>query len=311
MRISTGKRPRQDPSPRETTQSLGGRIYALPDVTTTHPSLLSSSGTQTPTSSTQAASSLNSSFLSLVPIRIPLRLAQRIAMVMCVPFYTITMLVAPQRIRSQLLGWFIPKVMSGLAKITHIQRKLLLQHVSGRVLDVGSGGGAYLRHLKGASHVVCIEPIGACHGTIRAAATDAGFFDYQVTIVGDTLEEYVDKHPSEKFDWIILGNVLCEVPDQRATIEKITSVLKPGGHVYFCEHVASAPGTLLRRVQNMINPLWRRVSGGCNCNRDTLHELESVSHWDIISWDLSLKVGGNRMVMGLAQKKKVADGGDS
>ena len=273
--------------PRQTVQSLGGRTYALPDVTVAR-----SSGSRTsPSSSTSVF------FLPQLQ-----KTLKRVGVIIGMPFYTATMLIAPQKIRSKILGWFIPKVMAGLADITHNQRKLLLQHVSGRVLDVGSGGGAYLRHLKGASHVVCIEPIRECHPKIRTSAVEAGFQEYQVTIVGDTLEAYVQNNPYDKFDWVILGNVMCEVPDQRSTINCITSVLKPGGHVYFCEHIASPRGMSMRRIQDIINPFWNRVSGGCNCNRDTLHALEGVHDWDIISWDLSLSVGGNRMVMGLAQK---------
>ena len=35
----------------------------------------------------------------------------------------------------------------------------------------------------------------------------------------------------------------------------------------FCEH-GLAPDPGVRRVQNLINPLWRRIGGGCNVNRD-------------------------------------------
>jgi SAM-dependent methyltransferase len=270
------QRSRQRRRQRQTVQTLSDHIYALPDVT--------------------------SSRASLVPHWKRLLLGPVIAFGM--PIYTVTMLISPQKIKNKILGILIPRIMATVAKITHNQRKLLLQHVSGRVLDVGSGGGAYLPSLSGkASHVVCLEPVKECHSKIRASATQAGFQDYQVTIVPDDIDEYASK-ATDHFDWILLGNVLCEVNDLESALASVHQLLKPGGHVYFCEHIASPSGTILRRFQNLYNPLWKRISGGCNCNRDTLHALEGMPNWDVISWEIDLKVElvGNSMVMGLARK---------
>ena len=46
-------------------------------------------------------------------------------------------------------------------------------------------------------------------------------------------------------------------------------MLKPGGHYLFLEHVRS-DDPKLARSQDRWAPLWKRVAGGCNCNRDTL-----------------------------------------
>jgi hypothetical protein len=44
-------------------------------------------------------------------------------------------------------------------------------------------------------------------------------------------------------------------------------VLKPGGRMLFCEH-GLAPDASVRRWQDRLNPGWKRVSGGCNMNRE-------------------------------------------
>jgi hypothetical protein len=44
-------------------------------------------------------------------------------------------------------------------------------------------------------------------------------------------------------------------------------VLRPGGQLIFCEH-GRAPDASVRKWQDRINPLWRRIAGGCNLNRD-------------------------------------------
>ena len=44
-------------------------------------------------------------------------------------------------------------------------------------------------------------------------------------------------------------------------------MLKPEGHFLFCEHGA-APDQNIRRLQNGLTPLWKRVGGGCHLNRE-------------------------------------------
>ncbi|MFO7911160.1 MAG: hypothetical protein R6V15_03270 [Desulfotignum sp.] len=43
-------------------------------------------------------------------------------------------------------------------------------------------------------------------------------------------------------------------------------VLKPGGRLIFCDH-GLAPDPGIRKWQEHINPVWNRLTGGCNVNR--------------------------------------------
>ena len=44
-------------------------------------------------------------------------------------------------------------------------------------------------------------------------------------------------------------------------------VLKPSGKLIFCEH-GIAPDHNIIKWQNRINPIWGKLFGGCNINRD-------------------------------------------
>ena len=46
-------------------------------------------------------------------------------------------------------------------------------------------------------------------------------------------------------------------------------MLKPGGPLVFLEHVGADRTTSLRRLQQMVRPLWRCVVDGCDPARDT------------------------------------------
>jgi hypothetical protein len=44
-------------------------------------------------------------------------------------------------------------------------------------------------------------------------------------------------------------------------------VLKPSGALLFVEH-GLAPERSVQAWQHRLNPLWRRIGGGCNLNRE-------------------------------------------
>ncbi|CAD7925674.1 unnamed protein product [Amoebophrya sp. A120] len=107
-------------------------------------------------------------------------------------------------------------------------------------------------------------------------------------IAGEFLSDLkVRLHAQPTFDWIILGNVLCEVPDPPSILRDLDSLLKPGGFVFFSEHVGYRPANSWRRWrQNLVAPWWRRVSDGCQCNRDTMHTISrAVPNWAVHSFE--------------------------
>jgi len=202
-------------------------------------------------------------------------------------------------LRGALLGMLIPRIMNGVAREFQKERHTLLKGVQGKVCDVGSGGGAYVRHCHQAQHLVAVEPIHQMHGKIRAACPPTV---PRLEILSSLDDLDLPTHQGS-FDWVILGNVLCEVDDVPSTLQRVDRLLKPGGYVYFSEHVGCPRGTWMRWWQDTINPFWRHVGGGCNCNRDSVHHLRAMSGWQVVDfWYPHVKVCGGPFVMGLAQK---------
>lgn len=54
-------------------------------------------------------------------------------------------------------------------------------------------------------------------------------------------------------------------------------VLKPGGKLYFLEHVAAgSKRPLLRAAQQLLTPVQQLLADGCHLNRNPLQSLEAA-----------------------------------
>ena len=67
-------------------------------------------------------------------------------------------------------------------------------------------------------------------------------------------------------DTVVITWTLCTVPETAAALAETRRVLKPSGRLIFVEHGRAEDDTV-RRQQDFMNPVWRRLAGGCNLNR--------------------------------------------
>lgn len=90
-------------------------------------------------------------------------------------------------------------------------------------------------------------------------------------IRGDVAEDL--SYDDSSFDHVLFSLVLCTVPEPEDAVDEAARVLREGGGLGFLEHVGATG--VRRRVQEAVNPVWSRVAGGCNLDRDTVEILRS------------------------------------
>lgn len=173
----------------------------------------------------------------------------------------------------------------------------LLKTASGVVLDVGPGTGEILCRLNPEliSQAYGAEPAVDMHPALQKNIENNGLTGkYTILACGAEPASLIpaldsqallklDGRSSEGvFDTILCIRVLCSVPNQQETVNGLYGLLKPGGRLILCEHVASpwpSQGSLAAWILQKFWILagWNFFMGGCKLNRDLVGALKAAS----------------------------------
>lgn len=144
------------------------------------------------------------------------------------------------------------------------QRKKVVPQARGRVLEIGIGSGLNLPFYDPAKVDMLwgLEPADEIRRMAEKAAVGAPFPVEFIGLPGETIP--LD---AGSVDTVVTTYTLCTIPDAVAALREMRRVLKPGGQLLFSEH-GRAPDAAVRRWQDRLTPLWKRIGGGCHLNRD-------------------------------------------
>ncbi|MBE2249166.1 MAG: class I SAM-dependent methyltransferase [Myxococcus sp.] len=144
-------------------------------------------------------------------------------------------------------------------------RAWLVQGARGRTLEVGCGTGRNLLRYDAALTLIGLEP--DAHALDRARARAPG-----ALLVRGSAEALPFREGA--FETVVSSLVFCSVPRPEVGLHEIGRVLAPDGQLRMLEHVrhdAKAVGWL----QDVLQPAWTAVAGGCHPNRRTELTVEA------------------------------------
>lgn len=141
-------------------------------------------------------------------------------------------------------------------------RRQLIPMASGKVVEIGIGSGLNLPYYNEGIEVLGIDPSEELQEYAREVARECGV---NVEFLARSSEEIAVA--DNEFDSAVVTWSLCTIPDPQRALAEIQRVLKPGGQLIFVEHGRS-PESGIAKWQDRINPLWRKIGGGCNLNRE-------------------------------------------
>lgn len=152
------------------------------------------------------------------------------------------------------------------------QRAKVVPGARGRVLELGIGGGLNLRYYDptAVEAVFGVDPSAELRAVAASAPRPEG-------LKVDVREGVAEDLPfaSGGFDTIVCTFTLCSVQSPAAALAEARRVLKPGGRMLFCEH-GLAPEPTIARWQGRIEPVWKRLAGGCHLTRPVAGTLEAA-----------------------------------
>ena len=143
-------------------------------------------------------------------------------------------------------------------------RRWLAAGARGRTLDLGCGTGRTLPLLPRGVRPIALDPSPAPLQRARRRAPGVAF----VRASAEALP-----FRDGTFDTVLSGLVFCSVGDPRRGLAEVRRVLRPDGELRMLEHVR-ARTRWPARAQDLVQPVWTWVTGGCHPNRDTEAAVE-------------------------------------
>lgn len=176
--------------------------------------------------------------------------------------------------------YILPKVLNctcGSKPISY-QRKKVVPLAKGKILDIGIGSGLNIPFYD-LSRIDKIYGLDPSSELIKIAKKMAVKKNISIEFLLCGAEDI--PLPNNSIDTVLITYSMCTIPEVLKANYEMLRVLKPDGRLIFCEH-GLAPDKSVAKWQKRINPVWGKIAGGCNLDRD-IPDLISSSGFKILS----------------------------
>lgn len=148
--------------------------------------------------------------------------------------------------------------------------------LSGRVIELGFGSGLNTQHYPtSVLSVDAVEPSDVGWEMSAARRTASA-----VPIARVGLDAQRVDAPDAAYHCAVSTFTLCTIPDVATALDEVRRVLLPGGSFSFLEH-GRAPTDRVRRWQRRLEPVQKRLAGGCHLTRD-IPELVRAAGLEVV-----------------------------
>lgn len=148
-------------------------------------------------------------------------------------------------------------------------RQRVCAGLTGEVIEIGFGSGLNVPFYPTAvTSVAAVEP-SALAWELAAPRVASS----PVDVRRSGLDGQALPFPANSFDSALSTWTLCSIPDLQAALAELRRVLRPDGTLHFVEH-GLAPDEQVVRWQRRLEPVQKRVAGGCHLTRSITLELE-------------------------------------
>jgi ubiquinone/menaquinone biosynthesis C-methylase UbiE len=151
------------------------------------------------------------------------------------------------------------------------QRERVCDGLAGEVVEIGFGSGSNVPYYPAAvTRVAAVEPADVGWKLARKRLRETSIPVQRSGLDGESLP-FAD----DSFDAALSTWTMCTIPDLDAALRELRRVLKPGGKLHFVEH-GLAPDEGVQRWQHRLEPVQKRLFGGCHLTRPTVELLQGA-----------------------------------
>ena len=164
----------------------------------------------------------------------------------------------------------IINVACGMKTVEPLRRRVC-EGLAGDVVEIGFGSGLNVPFYPlSVDRVAAIEPADLCWKLADKRLKQSRVSVHRSGLDGESLP-FAD----HIFDAALSTWTLCTIPDAGAALHELRRVLKPGGTLHFLEH-GLAPDEDVRRWQRRLEPMEKRIFGGCHLTRPIVEMLTAA-----------------------------------
>jgi ubiquinone/menaquinone biosynthesis C-methylase UbiE len=186
----------------------------------------------------------------------------------------------------------LPRIVNAVGdmKTTYPLRERVCDGLEGEVVEIGFGSGLNVPfYPDSVRRVAAVEPadVGWKLAAERLRASN-------VPIERSGLDGQSLPFEDASFDAALSTWTMCTIPDIERALAELQRVLKPGGALRFVEH-GLAPDEGVRRWQHRLEPMQKRLFGGCHLTRE-IPDLLRDAGFEITELDVFYEDGAPKFL---------------
>lgn len=186
----------------------------------------------------------------------------------------------------------LPRIVNAACglKTNHPYRERACAGLEGDVVEIGFGSGLNIPFYPDrVNRVAAVEPsdLGWQLAGKRLEATS-------IPVERSGLDGESLPFADDSYDCAVSTWTMCTIPDVASALREVRRVLKPGGTLHFVEH-GLAPDESVRRWQHRLEPIQKRLFGGCHLTRPIV-ELVRDAGFEIKELDVFYEEGAPKFL---------------